>query len=277
MRNLRKILPRQKNRTNPPNIIFEQEIENLKVYAKRLFGNENVWVEMHRNIAWDKVENLNLQSTPQVPPSIEEYTSPVTYPEEVEKTLGTPIEVEPLNKTKLEKIGLNCNHNTPLSSRGVPSFDGPEPQPLLNNSFLDVSLRDVIGPEPPIKPHSPDSFRMKVVETLTIHTLPSPHATSFHPNDMYSYHRSCVDDPKKHYRLKPGLLGHSRSLGVDFSNFKMIEEDWRLESKEVSFFKEGLNLPVWTKELEKGRIKETHQLEHKIQQILFQHMALECV
>ncbi|GJT93934.1 hypothetical protein Tco_1082779 [Tanacetum coccineum] len=40
---------------NPPNILFEQEIENLKVHAKRLFGNENVWVEMHRNIAWDKV------------------------------------------------------------------------------------------------------------------------------------------------------------------------------------------------------------------------------
>ncbi|GKC94374.1 hypothetical protein Tco_1159816 [Tanacetum coccineum] len=56
----------------------------------------------------------------------------VTYPEEVEKTLGTPIEVEPLNETKLEES-------------------------------LDVSLGDVIGPEPPIKPHSPDSSRMKVI------------------------------------------------------------------------------------------------------------------
>ncbi|GJV49756.1 hypothetical protein Tco_1439968 [Tanacetum coccineum] len=45
----------QKEWDNPPNIISEQEIENLKVRAKRLFGNENVWVEMHRNIAWDKV------------------------------------------------------------------------------------------------------------------------------------------------------------------------------------------------------------------------------
>ncbi|GJR88011.1 ribonuclease H-like domain-containing protein [Tanacetum coccineum] len=43
----------------------------------------------------------------------------------------------------------------------VPSFDGPEPQPLLNSPSLDVSLGDVIGPEPPIKPHSPDSSRMK--------------------------------------------------------------------------------------------------------------------
>ncbi|GJT57899.1 hypothetical protein Tco_0992953 [Tanacetum coccineum] len=116
----------QKEWDNPPNIIFEQKIENLKVHAKRLFGNENVWIEMHRNIAWDKVENLNLQNTPQVPPSFEEATSLVTYPGEVDETIGTPIEVEPLNEIKLEKVGLNCNHNTPLSSREVPSFDGPE-------------------------------------------------------------------------------------------------------------------------------------------------------
>ncbi|GJX31524.1 zinc finger, CCHC-type containing protein [Tanacetum coccineum] len=33
---------------NPPNIISKQEVANLKAQAKRLFGNENVWVEMHR-------------------------------------------------------------------------------------------------------------------------------------------------------------------------------------------------------------------------------------
>ncbi|GJZ97398.1 hypothetical protein Tco_0669851 [Tanacetum coccineum] len=35
---------------NPPNIISEQELANLKAQAKRLFGDENVWVEMHRGI-----------------------------------------------------------------------------------------------------------------------------------------------------------------------------------------------------------------------------------
>ncbi|GJT18568.1 hypothetical protein Tco_0877274 [Tanacetum coccineum] len=44
----------------------------------------------------------------------------------------------------------------------VPSFDGLEPQPLLNSTSLDVSPGGVIGPEPPIKPHRPDSSRMKV-------------------------------------------------------------------------------------------------------------------
>ncbi|GJV53179.1 reverse transcriptase domain-containing protein [Tanacetum coccineum] len=116
---------------------------------------------MRRGITWDKVENSDPQSTPQVLPSFEEYTPPVTFSEEVEKTLGTPIEVEPLNEKKLEEVGLKCDRNTPLSSRKVPSFDGPEPKPLFNSPSLDVSLGDVIGPEPPIKPHSPDSSRMK--------------------------------------------------------------------------------------------------------------------
>ncbi|GJR74796.1 hypothetical protein Tco_0087161 [Tanacetum coccineum] len=40
----------QKEWVNPPNIISEQEIENLKVHANRLFGNENVWVQMHRGV-----------------------------------------------------------------------------------------------------------------------------------------------------------------------------------------------------------------------------------
>ncbi|GJV89086.1 hypothetical protein Tco_1533024 [Tanacetum coccineum] len=106
------------------------------------------------------------ESTIQTLPSFEEYTPPVTYPEEVEKTLGTLIEVEPLNETKLEEVGLNCNHNTPLSSREVPSFDKlkPQPQPLPNCPPLEASLGTERGLKPPIKPQSPDSFRMKNVE-----------------------------------------------------------------------------------------------------------------
>ncbi|GKF35048.1 hypothetical protein Tco_0108248 [Tanacetum coccineum] len=119
----------QKEWDNPPNIIFEQEVENLKGQSKRLFGNENVWVEMHRDITWDKVENPNPQSTPQVFLSFKEYEPPITYPEEVEETIGTPIEVEPLDKIQLEDLGLNTyNHDIPLSSKDVPNFDEPKPQ-----------------------------------------------------------------------------------------------------------------------------------------------------
>ncbi|GJZ18272.1 zinc finger, CCHC-type containing protein, partial [Tanacetum coccineum] len=52
-------------------------------------------------------KTMSPQSTPQDLPPFEEYTPLVTYPEEVGKTLGTPIEVEPLNETKLEEVGLN--------------------------------------------------------------------------------------------------------------------------------------------------------------------------
>ncbi|GJU54710.1 hypothetical protein Tco_1228424 [Tanacetum coccineum] len=164
---------------------------------------------------------------------------------EVEETLGTLIEVEPLDETQLEDLGLNtCNHDLPLSSREVPSFDEPEPQPqpLLNCPPLDISLGEQRGPEPPIKPHSSDSFRMKVVDNLTIHTPPSAHMPSFHPKVMYCNYHPCLDDPKRYYGFKPSLLGQTRSLGVDFSNSKVIEGD---------FLGKGFSLPIGPNEVEK--------------------------
>ncbi|GJY82884.1 hypothetical protein Tco_0496260 [Tanacetum coccineum] len=85
----------------------------------------------------DKVDNPSPQSTPQVLPSFEAYTPPVTYSEEVEKTIGIPMEVEPLDHMKLEDLSLNTStHDLFLSSRGFPSVDEPEPQLLPNFSPL---------------------------------------------------------------------------------------------------------------------------------------------
>nr|GEV42514.1 hypothetical protein [Tanacetum cinerariifolium] len=189
-----------------------------------------------RGISWDKVENPDPKSTLQVFPSFGEYAPPMTYPDEVEETIGTPIEVEPLDETQLEDLGLNTY----------------------------VSLGEERSPEPPIKPHSPDSFRMKEVDSLTIHTPTLPHMASFHPKDTYCYCHPCIDDAKKHYGFKLGLLGHRGSLGVDFLTLEMIEVDLELESKEVSFLERGLTSPVRPKEVENVRIKETHHLEHII-------------
>ncbi|GJX27082.1 hypothetical protein Tco_0233378 [Tanacetum coccineum] len=219
-------------------------------------------------------KNLNPQSTPQVLLSFEEYTPPVTYLEEVQETLGTPIEVEPLDETQLEDLGLNtCIHNTPFSSREVLSFDGLEPQLLLNSPSLDVSLGDVIGPEPPIKLHSPDSSRMKLVDYLTTQTPPSPHVANSHPKSVYSYYNPGIDDPKRHYGFKPGLLGKSISLGVDISNWELFDDDWGLESKEVSPLGEEISLFDRPNVVERGRILEAHRLESILQQKISQRMA----
>ncbi|GKB98628.1 hypothetical protein Tco_0984765 [Tanacetum coccineum] len=176
---------------------------------------------------------------------IEEYTPLVAYPKEVEETLRTPIEVEPLDETQLKDIGLNtCNHDPLLSSREVPSFDEsePQPQPLPNCPSLDVSIGDERGPEPPIKHHGPDSLKLKVVDQLTIHIPASPHVAYYHLS---------LGNPKKHYGFKPGLLGQSGSLGVDLSKLETIEDDWELGFKEVSFLGRGLNSTVRPKEVEK--------------------------
>ncbi|GJS88716.1 hypothetical protein Tco_0771352 [Tanacetum coccineum] len=158
---------------------------------------------------------------PTSPPSFKENTSPVTYSDEVEETIGLPIKVEPFYETPLEDLALNtCNHDIPLSSR---RRKRPE-IPIQTTLVL-------------------DSFRIKEVDHLTIHTPPSPHVGSFHPKDTYCYYHPCIDDLKKHYGFKPGLFRKSGSLGVDFLNMDMIEDDWELEPKEVSFLGRRLNLP----------------------------------
>ncbi|GJV98280.1 hypothetical protein Tco_1553532 [Tanacetum coccineum] len=149
------------------------------------------------------------------------------------------MEVKHLDHTKLDDLGLNtCSHDLFLNSMEVSSFDEPvsQPQPLPSCPSLDVSLGDKRGPEPPIKPHSSDSFRMKVVDSLTIHTPPSPHLASFYPKDISWYYHPCVDDPKKHYGFKTSLLG---SLTKSFSNSKVIKDD---------FLGEELSLPMEPKE-----------------------------
>ncbi|GJX88323.1 hypothetical protein Tco_0340337 [Tanacetum coccineum] len=240
-----------KKSSNPTSVISDETIVNLNA---QIVGDDMVKVQVPRCMAWldydEHVDSL-----------------------EVERTLRTPIEVEPLNETKLEEVGLNCNHTTPLSSREIPSFDGPEPQPLLNSPSLDVSLGDVIGSELPIKPHSSDSSRMKVVDYLITQTPPSPHMANSHPKGMYSYYNLGINDPKRHYGFKPGLLGKSVSLGVDISNWEMFDDDWGLEFKEVSPLGEDLSLFDRPNEVEKGRILEAHRLEPILQQQISQRMA----
>nr|GEU51520.1 trigger factor-like protein TIG, Chloroplastic [Tanacetum cinerariifolium] len=131
----------------------------------------------------DKVDNPSPQSTPKVFPSFEVYTPPVTYPKEVDESIGILIEVEPLDHTKLEDLGLNtCSHDLCLSFREIPSVDESEPQLLPNFSPLDVNLGDKRGTDPPINPYSSGNFRIKVVKPLIIHTPPSPHVAYFHRN-----------------------------------------------------------------------------------------------
>ncbi|GJX62660.1 hypothetical protein Tco_0295560 [Tanacetum coccineum] len=114
------------------------------------------------------------------------------------------MEVEPLDETQLEDLGLNTyNHDIPFSNRDVPS----------------------------------------------------------------------IDDPKKHYGFKSGLLGKSVSLGVDISNWEMFDDDWGFESKEVSPLGEELSLFNRPNEVERGRVLEAHRLKLILQQQISQRMA----
>nr|GEU40808.1 hypothetical protein [Tanacetum cinerariifolium] len=161
------------------------------------------------------------------------------------KTLAKSTSFHALNSSRQ-------NHsvsNTSAQSSLVHLLASTAPFPSFTS--LEVDLGEERCPEPPIKPPSPDSFRIKEVDRLTNHTPPSPHVVSFHPKDTCCYYHPCIDDLKKHYEFKPGLLGYSGSLGVDFLNMEMIEDDWELEYKEPSFQERELNSPVRPKEVEK--------------------------
>ncbi|GJW18531.1 hypothetical protein Tco_0025967 [Tanacetum coccineum] len=209
----------------------------------RKFTDIGAWVQVPRCMTWldydEHVDSLSMmdnevgvtspESTTQTISSFEEYTPPVTYPEEVEKTLGTPIEVEPLNETKQKEVGLNC-------------------------------------PEPPIKPHSPDSSKIKVVDYLTAQTPSLPHVVNSHPKGVCSYHNPGIDDPKRYYGFKLCLLVKSVSLGVDISNWEMFDDDWGLESKEVYPLGGELSLFDRPNKVERDRILKAHRLEPILQQ-----------
>ncbi|GJX24019.1 hypothetical protein Tco_0228464 [Tanacetum coccineum] len=113
------------------------------------------------------------------------------------------MEVEPLDRTKLEDLGLNTySHDLSLSFREIPSVVEPEPQLLPDFSPLDVNLGDKRGTDPPINPYSSGSLKMKVVEPLTIHIPPSPHVAYFHRNDPGDGVRINLDGVARLYMMR---------------------------------------------------------------------------
>ncbi|GKD97509.1 hypothetical protein Tco_1381406 [Tanacetum coccineum] len=138
---------------------------------------------------------------------IDAYDEPI----EVEETLGTLMEEEPLDQTQLEDVSFDSyDYNLSLSSREVPSSFSP----------LDVNLGEKRGTDPPIKLHSPDSFRIKAVDHLTIHTSHLPHVALFHPKG---------------------------SLAKSFSNSDVIEDD---------FLEKDLVYPLGQKNYKRAGLKK---------------------
>nr|GEX34429.1 hypothetical protein [Tanacetum cinerariifolium] len=88
------------SKTNPTSNIFDETIANPNA---QIVGDDMVRVQVPRCMAWldydEHLDSLSMmdnevgltspESTTQTLPSFEEYTPPVTYPEELEKTLGS--------------------------------------------------------------------------------------------------------------------------------------------------------------------------------------------
>nr|GEU29394.1 hypothetical protein [Tanacetum cinerariifolium] len=124
------------------------------------------------------------------------------------------------NLSVLKEFRLEIQFELPSGvvfvKREFPSVDEPDPQPLPDLPFLDVNLGGKRGTDLPINPYSPGSFRMKVVEPLTIHTPHSPYVAYVHQTGAYRYYHPylmVICDEKK--------LGSSYEVSLDDS-WRMI-------------------------------------------------------
>nr|GEV05883.1 ribonuclease H-like domain-containing protein [Tanacetum cinerariifolium] len=197
----------------------------------------------------DKVDNLSPHITSQVLPSFEVYTPPVTYPKEVEETIGILMEVKPLDYTKLEDLGLNaCSHDLFLSSKEIASVDEPEPQLLFNFLALYVNLGDKRGTDPPINPYSPGSFRMKVVKSLTIHTPPSPLVAYFHRNVRRDSVRIYSDAINIQGRRRQGLLRRCHKINMTIQLAREVTDNSFIQTQ------------ILTIQLPRGRVEKIYKM-----------------
>ncbi|GKC78621.1 hypothetical protein Tco_1129395 [Tanacetum coccineum] len=103
------------------NYKLDELIESLKSLPKKT--NEEDLAKHNSHEQQDLgFENANFES--QAPSLFDVYTPHVTDPEEVEETIGIPMEAEPFDQTQLEDVGLNTSsHDLFLSSREIPSVD----------------------------------------------------------------------------------------------------------------------------------------------------------
>nr|GEZ09085.1 hypothetical protein [Tanacetum cinerariifolium] len=138
----------------------------------------------------NKVGVTSPESTTQTLPSFEEYTPPVTYPKEVEKTLGTLIEVEPLNETKLKKEmfdddwGLESKEVFPLGEE-LSLFDrlneverGRILEAHLLKSILQQEISQCMAPSHHNATTAVAIHDTTAVTTATPPTPPLPHHTT---------------------------------------------------------------------------------------------------
>ena len=124
---------------------------------------------------------------------------------------------------------------------------------------MDENLGIEKGPDPPIKPYSPGSFTLKVVDPK-----PCRGEDDIRTNHDLTYlHHPFMSDHKKHYGFKLGLLDQDRSPTRNLS--KLIEND--------PFLGENFNSPIDQSELGKVMLKGAYPFEHIIHSPPSPHVA----
>ncbi|GJT21828.1 hypothetical protein Tco_0891765 [Tanacetum coccineum] len=148
-------------------------IELPKSQPKRTYNKdlecEIVMVKMPKCMAWlddeplgdldtieDKVDNPSPQCTPQFLLLVKVHTPPVTHPEEVEKTIGIPMEENKLEYEDEDEVKIKMM-GTGMDKESLEhNLYEDDITPIICHNFSPTS-------NPPIKLKDSGSFRMKVI------------------------------------------------------------------------------------------------------------------
>nr|GEU32146.1 zf-CCHC domain-containing protein/UBN2 domain-containing protein [Tanacetum cinerariifolium] len=138
------------------------------------------------------------------------------------------MEVEPLDQTKLEDVGLN-NHSIPVSSRKVPSFDepDPQPQPLPNYPSLDyigrtkpaeLAYNTVLEKDSKISKNEKEKYKSLALKARKV--LSEEEVSSSDSED--EEYAMAVRDFKKFFRRRGKFVHQPHD---DKKNFQKLKED----------------------------------------------------
>nr|GEV39144.1 zinc finger, CCHC-type [Tanacetum cinerariifolium] len=185
--------------------------------------------KLRLEVAWETIEDLaRYEEEVWNDPVIQEEGSLNYENSNIKQLLGVmECKVDTLMK---ESISITGRSESMFGMTSSIMYHHPQNHHVKKNlkfPSLEVDLGEYRDPKPPIKPPNPDSFRMKEVDHLTIHTPHLPHVASFHPKDTYCYYHPCIDDPKIHYGFKPGVVVLVFDLQVIFDE-KKLESSWEV-------------------------------------------------
>ncbi|GKA93255.1 hypothetical protein Tco_0815241 [Tanacetum coccineum] len=181
---------------------LEQELESMECQEESLLRNE-VLLEYEVKIEAQRVHSIEIEKITRFPTHTPTVT-PKTLKPTIVHRVSMISKIEPTNyKTPHQHLNFNLKMPILLSfeenkleyededATEIKMMGTEIDKESLEHNLYENDITPIIchnfspTSNPPIKPKDSCSFRMKVVEPLTIHTLPSPHVAYLYQKEFF--------------------------------------------------------------------------------------------